>query len=77
MNEDLFVTDVGDATVVTLFLSPELNLAVRPKLQRELKRGTRIVSYWHHMGDWKPEETVRIRRGGREGPIYLWTVPDR
>jgi len=37
LNEDLFVTDVGDATVVTLFLSPELNLAVRPKLQRELR----------------------------------------
>lgn len=77
LNEDLFLTDVGDATVVTLFLSPELNLAVRPKLQRELKRGARIVSYWHHMGDWKPRETVRIRRGGPEGPIYLWTVPDR
>src|SRR5207247_9417897 len=42
LNEDLFATDVGDATVVTLFLSPELNLAVRPKLQRELKRGSRI-----------------------------------
>ena len=77
LNEDLFLTDVADATVVTLFLSPELNLAVRPKLLRELKRGTRIVSYWHHMGDWKPRETVRIRRGGPEGPIYLWTVLDR
>jgi SAM-dependent methyltransferase len=77
LNEDLFLTDVGDATVVTLFLSPEMNLAVRPKLQRELKRGTRIVSYWHHMGDWKPQETVRVRSGGRGGPIYLWTVLDR
>jgi hypothetical protein len=61
LNEDLFVTDVGDdATVVTLFLSPEMNLAVRPQLQRELKHGTRIVSHWHHMGDWKPQETVRV-----------------
>jgi SAM-dependent methyltransferase len=77
LNEDLFVTDVGDATVVTLFLSPEMNLAVRAKLQRELKPGTRIVSYWHHMGDWKPQETVRVRSGGRESPIYLWTVLDR
>jgi len=77
LNEDLFVTDVGDATVVMLFLSPEMNLAVRPKLQRELKRGTRIVSHWHHMGDWKPQETVRVRSGGRESPIYLWTVLDR
>jgi SAM-dependent methyltransferase len=77
LNEDLFVTDVGDATVVTLFLSPELNLAVRPKLQRELKRGARIVSYWHQMGDWKPQETVRVRSGNREVPIFLWTVLDR
>jgi SAM-dependent methyltransferase len=77
LNEDLFVTDVGDATVVTLFLSSEMNLAVRPKLQRELKRGTRIVSHWHHMGGWKPQETVRVRSGGLESPIYLWTVLDR
>jgi SAM-dependent methyltransferase len=77
LNEDLFVTDLGDATVVTLFLSPELNLKVRPKLQRELKRGTRIVSHWHHMGDWLPEATVRVRNGGRESPIYLWTILDR
>jgi SAM-dependent methyltransferase len=77
LNEDLFATDVGDATVVTLFLSPEINLAVRPKLQRELKRGSRIVSYWHHMGNWKPQETLRVRSGGRENPVYLWTVPDR
>jgi len=77
IHEDLFVTDLSDATVVTLFLSAELNLRVRPKLQRELKRGTRIVSYWHHMGDWKPQETVRLRSGNREVPIYLWTVLDR
>ena len=75
LNEDLFVTDVGDATVVTLFLSAELNLAVRPKLLRELKRGTRIVSYWHEMGDWTPQETVRVRSGNRQVPIFLWTVP--
>ena len=77
LNEDLFATDVGDATVVTLFLSPALNLKVRPKLRRELKGGTRIVSHWHHMGDWKPQETVRVRTEGRESPIYLWTVLER
>jgi len=74
LNEDLFATDLGDATVVTLFLSPELNLAVRPKLRRELKRGARIVSHWHHMGDWKPQETLRIQGDGREGHVYLWVV---
>ena len=77
LTEDLFLTDLGDATVVTLFLSQEVNLAVRPKLQRELKPGTRVVSHWHHMGDWKPQETVRVRSAGRDHPIYLWTIPAR
>jgi ribosomal protein L11 methylase PrmA len=77
INEDLFATDLADATVVTLFLSAELNLAVRPKLPRELKRGTRIVSHWHHMGDWRPQETVRVRSEGGERPVYLWTVLER
>jgi SAM-dependent methyltransferase len=77
LNEDLFATDLGEATVVTLFLSPELNLAVRPKLQRELKRGARVVSHWHHMGNWLPQETLRVRGDGRENPVYLWTVGDR
>ena len=76
-NEDLLTTDIGDATAVMLFLSPELNLAVRPKLLRELKPGARIVSHWHDMGDWRPQETVRISSGWRERPIYLWTVPQR
>ena len=77
LTEDLFRTDIGDATVVTLFLSQEVNLAVRPKLQRELKPGTRVVSHWHHMGDWKPQETVRVRSDGRDHTIYLWTIPAR
>ena len=77
LTEDLFLTDIGDATVVTLFLSQEVNLAVRSKLQRELKPGTRIVSHWHHMGDWKPQETVRVRSDGRDHPISLWTIPAR
>ena len=77
VTEDLFTTSIADATVVTLFLSPEVNLAVRPKLLRELKPGTRIVSHWHDMGDWKPQRTMDIRSGLRERPIYLWTVPER
>ena len=73
LNQDLFETDVGEATVVMLFLSPELNVKLRPKLLRELKPGARIVSHWHDMGDWKPQETVRVQ----ERPVYLWTVPAR
>ena len=77
LNQDLFETDVSEASVVMLFLSPELNLKVRPKLLRELKPGTRIVSHWHDMGDWKPEKVVRVRSSGRERSVYLWTIPPR
>jgi SAM-dependent methyltransferase len=72
-NEDLFEADFTDATVVTLFLTPAVNLKLRPRLLRELKPGTRIVSYWHDMGDWKPERIVPAERAN----IYLWTVPPR
>jgi len=76
-NEDLFTTAIGDATVVMLFLYPDLNLKLRPKLWKELKPGTRVVSHWHDMGDWKPFETVRVVSEGRERPIYFWTIPAR
>jgi SAM-dependent methyltransferase len=77
LNQDLFVTDVSEAAVVMLFLSPALNLKTRPKLLRELKPGTRIVSHWHDMGDWKPQKTVRVQSSGRERSVYLWTIPAR
>ena len=77
LNQDLFVTDVSEAAVVMLFLSPALNLKARPKLLRELKPGARIVSHWHDMGDWKPQKTVRVQSGGRERSVYLWTIPAR
>ncbi|HEU0290273.1 MAG TPA: methyltransferase domain-containing protein [Burkholderiales bacterium] len=77
LNQDLFATDTGDATAVMLFLSPDFNRALRPKLLRELKPGARIVSHWHDMGDWKPQETVRIDSGGYERVVYLWIVPKR
>lgn len=72
-NEDLFEADLSDATVVTLFLSPEVNLKLRPKLMRELKPGTRIVSYYHDMGRWRPERTVSAGKAN----IYLWMIPSR
>jgi SAM-dependent methyltransferase len=75
LNQDLFAIDVSDAAVVMLFLSPALNLKLRPKLLRELKPGARIVSHWHDMGDWKPQRTVRVQSGGRERSVYLWTIP--
>jgi SAM-dependent methyltransferase len=77
LNQDLLATDIGDATVVMLFLSSRLNLALRPKLRRELKPGTRVVSHWHDMGDWKPQETLLVSSGGHERPVYLWIIPQR
>ena len=76
-NEDLLATDIRDATVVMLFLSAELNLALRPKLLRELKPGSRIVSHWHGMGDWNPQEVVQVWSDGHERAVYLWIVPAR
>jgi ribosomal protein L11 methylase PrmA len=75
LNQDLLATDISGATVVMLFLSGQLNLKVRPKLLRELKPGSRIVSHWHDMGDWAPQQTERVTSGGRERPIYRWTIP--
>jgi ribosomal protein L11 methylase PrmA len=76
-NEDLFATEIADATVVMLFLYPDLNLKLRPRLLAQLKPGTRIVSHWHDMGDWRPLETVRVVSDGRARPIYLWVIPQR
>lgn len=68
---DLFTMDFRDATVVTLYLLPSLNLKLRPKLLSELRPGTRIVSHAFDMGDWKPEQTLEV--DGKT--VYLWTVP--
>jgi len=76
---DLFESDFHDATVVTLFLWPGVNLKLRPRLLA-LPPGTRIVSHMHDMGDWKPDRTVRVRTSGgalRERVLHLWVVPAR
>lgn len=69
---DLFEADLRGATVVTLYLSPEVNRRLLPKLRRELPAGARIVSHKFDMGEaWAPQKT--LRRG--DATIYLWTVP--
>lgn len=70
-NEDLFEADFSDATVVTLFLYPDVNLKLRPRLLSELRPGTRVVSHHHDMGDWTPDRTINVMNH----PIYLWTIP--
>jgi ribosomal protein L11 methylase PrmA len=73
---DLFDADIKDATVVTLYLLPEVNLKLKPKLLSELKPGTRVVSHNYDMGDdWKPEQTVKLTVDGSEHVVYSWTVP--
>jgi SAM-dependent methyltransferase len=76
-NEDMFRIDVGEANIVTLYLSDKLNVLLRPKLLRELRPGSRIVSHDFRMGDWKPEQTVRVPWGKMYRTVYLWTVPAR
>jgi SAM-dependent methyltransferase len=71
MEQDLFDTDLNQATVITLYLLPQVNLKLRPKLLN-LKPGTRIVSHSFDMGDWKPEQTVNVN--GRT--VYYWTIPN-
>jgi SAM-dependent methyltransferase len=70
---DLFDADIGEATVVTLYLLPSVNERLKPKLLSELKPGTRIVSHAFDMGDWKPEK--EIEAAGTT--LYLWVVPER
>jgi ribosomal protein L11 methylase PrmA len=71
LNQDLFTTDISEATVVTLYLLPSLNLKLMPKLNKELKPGTRIVSHAFDMGEAKPSETLNVN--GRT--VYFWTTP--
>ncbi len=70
LNQDLFETDISEATVVTLYLRPDLNLKLMPKL-KALRKGTRIVSHSFNMGsEWPPEKTEDVK--GRT--IYYWTI---
>jgi SAM-dependent methyltransferase len=68
--QDLFKADLRQATVVTLFLFPEINRQLKGKLLAELKPGTRVVSHRFDLGDWRPDRVQEI--GGH--PVLLWTV---
>ncbi|HKO66858.1 MAG TPA: class I SAM-dependent methyltransferase [Burkholderiaceae bacterium] len=70
---DVFEFDFSAATVVTMYLLPSVNLKLRPRLLKELKPGTRLVSHDFHMGDWAAEITRDVGRSR----IYLWTIPTR
>lgn len=69
---DLFDADISDATVVTLYLLPDVNLKLRSKLFRELEPGTRVVSHDFDMDEWSPDTSIDVD-GNR---LFLWTIPE-
>jgi len=73
---DLFEAPIADATVVMLYLWPQVNLRLRPRLLSELRPGTRVISHAHDMGDWVPEERVVVGPGDKY-VLYRWTIPAR
>jgi SAM-dependent methyltransferase len=70
--KDLFDVDFREATVMTLYLLPSVNLKLRPKLLQELRPGTRIVSHDFDMGEWQPDRTVQAGGGHT---VYFWVIP--
>lgn len=68
---DLFETPLHEADVVTMYLLPEVNLELRPRLLAELRPGARVVSHAFDMGDWRPDDTQR----GGGAVVHRWTIP--
>ncbi|PQJ33839.1 hypothetical protein BSZ35_03775 [Salinibacter sp. 10B] len=69
---DLFEADISNATVVTLYLLPDVNTRLRPKLLEELEPGTRVVSHGFDMDDWEADKVVELETTY----LYLWTIPE-
>jgi len=69
--QDIRTVDLSAASVVTMYLLPDVNLQLKPKIQSQLKPGSRVVSHAFDMGDWKPDRIERVE--GRT--LYLWTIP--
>jgi SAM-dependent methyltransferase len=72
-NLDILTVDLSGASVVTMYLLPDVNLKLRPNLQKQLKPGSRIVSHAFDMGDWKADKVEQV--DGRT--IYLWTISSK
>ena len=70
---DIFDADIHSATVVTLYLLPDINVRLRPKLLKDLKPGVRVISHAFLMGNWKPDKQQIV--DGND--IYLWTIPPK
>jgi tRNA G37 N-methylase Trm5 len=74
---DIFEANIRDATVITMYLLPDVNMRLRPKLLNDLKPGTRIVSHNYDLGDWKPAQTATVTVGSTQHTVYFWVVPPR
>lgn len=76
IQQDLFETDLRDATVITMYLLTSVNLRLRPKLLADLKPGTRLVSHSFEMGEWRPDKTSLVATSfGDERDVHFWIVP--
>jgi ribosomal protein L11 methylase PrmA len=73
LEQNLFDANVSEATLVTLYLLPDVNMRLRPILLKQLKTGSRIVSHAFDMGDWKADKEIKV--DGRT--VYLWNVTDQ
>jgi SAM-dependent methyltransferase len=73
--QDLFETDFREASVVTVYLYPELNARLKPKFLAELRPGSRVVSHQFRVGDWRPDEQASIDVRGQQHALYLYIVP--
>ncbi len=83
LQQDIFLADFRDATVVTMYLLPEVNLEIRPQVLFGLRPGTRVVSHDWDMGEWEPDRRIvvpapeKIVGLKKESTVYLWRVPAR
>lgn len=75
--QDIFTADLREATVVTMYLLPEVNLRLKPRLLSELRPGTRIVSHAFDLGEWAPEKVVTVTGSDGLYTVYCWVVPPR
>lgn len=75
--QDLFQTDFSQASVLTLYLFPELNAKLLPKIRAEMRPGARVVSHQFRIGDWVPERIEAVEAGTERSEIFLWRVPRR
>jgi SAM-dependent methyltransferase len=75
LQQNLFETDIREASVIALYLLPDLNRKLRPKLLSDLRPGTRVASHDFDMGDWHPDRVIYVRGPAYEHTVYYWVIP--